>query len=569
MVNHKETVYLFGDNADNRKICNGKDKRKYVVVEETSLVKLDDKIKGVVASVKASKQRSIVVVNTKDEHKNLAICNGFAMQIDEGSAEEKDLFFKNLRISVFVTADGQNAYGEIVEKAHGCIVCVDKYQHIAMDFIERYPFTKFMNEKQVDYQTSLLRSGVEINVFMLGFGETNKQIFLASIANNQFLCAGEKEPSLKQVNYHIFDDGKVEFDLPYFRAAEKLKSCKREEYLPLPTLPANTQYYSLNAEDKQTLDKIKLFAEKENSVNFVIIACGADEKNIALAKILMERGAKWQAESLIIFVKSKAIRREESGIDGENCFFIGNEEACVFNIEEILGDRIYRMSQLRNAIYDLEYEITNGNLQVTEEYVQKNRENAARSWFTAKSQLERDSSTYGCLSLRSKLNLMGLDYCGKEENTLPALTQEEYLTWYAQGDMPDFATYNLKADGKPIVCYTLDFAESRRKNMAIHEHQRWNSFMLSKGMLPATKKQILEEQTKRNGRLRYTNGKNYAEGRHGNLTTFEGLIEFRQMVAKRDGCSEAEKDVIKYDYQLLDDAYWLLEKSGCKIIRMK
>ena len=117
-----------------------------------------------------------------------------------------------------------------------------------------------------------------------------------------------------------------------------------------------------------------------------------------------------------------------------------------------------------------------------------------------------------------------------------------------------------------MVHYTVNFPNSRRKTMAIHEHYRWNSFMLSKGMVPATKQQILEEKAERNGKLRYTNGKNYAEHRHGNLTTFEGLIEFRRMVAKREGCDEADKDVIKYDYQLLDDAYWLLTKSGCKIV---
>ena len=85
-------------------------------------------------------------------------------------------------------------------------------------------------------------------------------------------------------------------------------------------------------------------------------------------------------------------------------------------------------------------------------------------------------------------------------------------------------------------------------------------------MVPATKRQILEEQVEKDGKARYTNGKNYEEHRHGNLTTFEGLIEFRKMVAKRDGCDEGDKDVIKYDYQLLDDAYWLVTKCGCKII---
>ena len=60
------------------------------------------------------------------------------------------------------------------------------------------------------------------------------------------------------------------------------------------------------------------------------------------------------------------------------------------------------------------------------------------------------------------------------------------------------------------------------------------------------------------------------------LVKFEGLnvggsIKTRtayQMIenAERDGRSEEEKDVIKYDYQLMDDAWWLLNKGGYIIV---
>jgi len=34
----------------------------------------------------------------------------------------------------------------------------------------------------------------------------------------------------------------------------------------------------------------------------------------------------------------------------------------------------------------------------------------------------------------------------------------------------------------------------------------------------------------------------------------------------RDGVDWTEKDVIRYDYQIMDDAYWLCEKAGYKIV---
>ena len=560
-----ETVYLFGDNEDNRTIYDNLGSRNGVLIGEAS----EGEIEKIVDAAKCTMQRNVVVVNMQDEEKNLTVCRGFATRIAMASDEERESLFLCLRISVFGDTTRQGAFENVLRDAHGCIVYVDKHQQIAMDFIERYPFAKFMDERHIDYKTSLVYKDVNINVFMLGFGKANKQIFFTSVANNQFLCEGEKAPSLKQVNYYIFDKKDVksgEMGCSYYRYANEVNSYKSEEYLPLPALPANEQYFQLSVTDEAVFEEIKGLSNKKKDVNFAVIAFGEDKENIALARKLLDKQKAWEIENLVVFVKSKAIKKEETGIVEENCFFIGNERACVFNIEEILGDRIYQMSQLRNAIYNLEYDITNGRVNVTAEDVRKNSENAMKAWFTSKSQIERDSSTYGCLSLRSKLNLMGLDYCGKDANDVPALTEAEYLALYAKGDMPDLTTYKVKADGKPIVCYTLNFPDSRRKTMAIHEHYRWNSFMLSKGMVPATKKQILEEQTEKKGKLCYTNGKNYEAHRHGNLTTFEGLVEFRKMVAKRDGVDEGEKDVIKYDYQLLDDAYWLLTRCGCKII---
>ena len=586
LFSKKEKVYLFGDNEENRKIYQSKGDRDGVIFEEKTTQKatvrgqkavckicesFNEPIAKIVEKTVRDQVRSLIIINTGEDEKNLSVCRAFVNEIDKASVEEKDLYFKYLRIYVFGDPKYQAVYEDVAGESSGCISYVNKYQHVALDFIDRYPFTKFMDGRQIDYQTSLIRDNIQLNAYMVGFNETNQHIFLASVANNQFLCKGKNGPELKKVNYYIFDKNSEEhreaLNGSYYRYSNEMADYNPDDYLPLPSVPAHEEYFDLS--ETTVFAQIKAGVERNpDDRNYVIVAFGSDLENVDMAQKLVEKRKAWNADNLVIFVKSGKLRKEDTFIEEKNCFFIGNEEDCVFNLSEILGDRIYAMSQLRNAIYDLEYELTNSSVEVTEEYLQKNRENATRSWFTSKSQLERDSSTYCCLSLRSKLNLMGLDYCGKEENDLPAMSQAEYLVWYAKGDLPDMSTYSITADGKPIVYYTLEFLDSRRKTMAIHEHQRWNSFMLSKGMVPATKAQILEEKVERNGKMRFTNGKNYAVRRHGNLTTFEGLIEFRQMVAKRDGSSEAEKDVIKYDYQLLDDAYWLVEKSGCKIVKL-
>lgn len=113
-------------------------------------------------------------------------------------------------VYVFGDPRFEAVYNEIVIQAHGCFQYINKYQKIAMAFIDHYPFTRFMNGEQIDYNTSLLKENVNVNVCMIGFGKTNRQIFLAFVANNQFLTSAGGELRLKPVNYYIFDKDKAE-----------------------------------------------------------------------------------------------------------------------------------------------------------------------------------------------------------------------------------------------------------------------------------------------------------------------------------------------------------------------
>ena len=73
-----------------------------------------------------------------------------------------------------------------------------------MDFIDKYPLTRFMTEDQIDYDTSLIHNDVDINVALIGFGKTNQQLFLTSVANNQFMTEENGEKVAKPVHYYSF-----------------------------------------------------------------------------------------------------------------------------------------------------------------------------------------------------------------------------------------------------------------------------------------------------------------------------------------------------------------------------
>ena len=516
--------------------------------------------------MKISDKTFTVMVNTGNDEENMALCRFVIDHIEK--AENKEKFFGKLRVYVFGDPLYTSIYDDIVSDGYGCIQYFNTYRKVAIDFVDKYPLAQFMDERQLNFETSLVCEGVDINVVMLGFGRTNHHVFMTSVANNQFLHEVAGKITLKPVCYHIFDsDGSLHdknLNHSYYRFARELKDADPGLYLPLPSQPAEEKYYPMGIDHIDFYPELRRILTKQSKdANFIVIDVGTDLENIDVAQKLVEKREEWNLSSLTIFVKVSAFHRSQSTLSEAGCYLFGCEREVVYDIDAILEDKMTRMAKLRNQVYDLEYTVSHNPDQVLDEgYLAKQKQQSEKNWYLKKSQMERESSIYCCLSLRAKLLMMGLDYA-KENDPRKALSAEEYMKLYAGEDMPSQLS-DKTADGKPILAYGLDFKESRRKTMAIQEHERWNSFMISHGMVPSTLEQI---QNEKRADGKFTNGKNYAVRRHGNLTTFEGLETFRKMVAERDGESEASCDVIKYDYQILDDAYWLLTRLGYKIVK--
>ncbi len=559
-----------------------------------------------------------VIINTGNEDLNLSLCrkssdfiNNYLDSLNSDviaaiTEEQKALIkkkkkqtiklFSRLGIYVFGDARYDAIYAKIIESSHGCLHYLNKYRQIAIDFIDKYPLTSFMTSEQIDYDTSCIKENIDINVFFIGFGKTAQQIFLTSVANNQFICDSNGKKILKPVKYHIFDKVKAENDKnlnhSYYRyrneffndEAEKLfeknetldypykskylkDSVKQKEYLPLPQFPADEYYHKLDINDPDFYNQLRITAcSSPSNINCVIIAFGSDLENLDMAHKLIDKKQEWEIENFTVFVKSNNPNTTDPIFHREqkDCILIGDPSNTVYVFDKITNNDLLQLAIKRHKIYSLEYDLAHGYADSgDQESINASFDNAIYNWFVERTQIERDSNLYATLSLRSKLNLMGMDCVSKNADG-KALDDEEYMNDYARDDRP-VPLEGADADGKTIWKYTLDFPDSRRKSMAIHEHYRWNSYMISHGIVPADIEKISGEQI--DGK--FTSGKNYPLRRHGNLTTFEGLETFRRIVSDRNKSEEAEEDVIKYEYQLLDDAPWFLDGFGYKIIQRK
>ena len=77
-------------------------------------------------------------------------------------------------------------------------------------------------------------------------------------------------------------------------------------------------------------------------------------------------------------------------------------------MENIVAHSMMKMALLRNEAYYLEYKIKHRtDLTITQEDLLESKKKVEADWYLKKSQAERDSSIYCCLSLRSKLHLLG------------------------------------------------------------------------------------------------------------------------------------------------------------------
>ena len=590
VLNGKGTVYLFGNNEQNKLIYDSETKRNRVIVsrldkeecahlyQENYLfadVPSDEvQLNRIFSLIRRFERECIVIINTGNDDGNIKLCREIVDRIDKTDTEERALLFRELKVFVFGDARFEGIYDDIVASSSGCITYVNKYRKIAVDFIDKYPLTQFMDQRHIDYNTSFVREGVDINVMLLGFGKANQQIFLTSVANNQFITASKNgdDPTIKQVNYYIMEKGEAKknknLNHSYYRYENEMADENPDDYLPLPDAPANEYIMNLDINSPEFYTSIRDISKNPNDANFIIIAFGSDLENIDMAQKLVEKRDEWKLDNLVIFVKANRWRKEDTFIANDKCYFIGNDREAVFNLDSIYGDRIEKLSHFRSAIHLIEYDVSaNPDVTIDDEYFENFVVRAENEWYSRHSQNQRESNIYGSLSIRSKLHLMGLDYCPKGTEGITPLTSEEYFEIYAGGDRPKIADLP-HVMGKPIFTYDLNFPNSRRRNMAVHEHLRWNSFMISKGFVPATVNEILTETvTDENGKVRFTDGKRFDIRRHGNLTTFDGLVTFRRMTAERDCVEERKKDKIKYDYQLLDDVWWLLDKCGYVIYK--
>lgn len=526
------------------------------------------------------KNKSVeVIVNTLDDKQNLVFCEQLStFIIKQNLTELVSDDNRGLNVYVFAEPDNEQVFLSLAQKTCGCLHYINKYKLVAMDFVGNYPLTEYMNEEQIDYDTATIKDDVKINVAMIGFGKTNQQIFLTSVANNQFMAFVKTEKSLKLknklVNYYIYDKKDAQNDKNlnhnYFRYVNECENAHEEEWrkthlLPLDGKPANEQFFTLDVNDHEfykSLRKNLTSSEGKKGFNYLIIAFGTDLQNLDFAEKVMGKLAEWNIEKCThVFVKVRNDDLKRNYVHSQTPPYVvfGNENELVYNVSQIVDEKMEAMAKDRHICYASTYDASKDDIESMKDDKRSKEEIEAQAkakaqerskaiikWYT-QSQTQRESNIYAVLSIKMKLQLMGYTY----RSARPMGEEKPFMEKYQWGDKINYAG-RVSCEGREEIKYSNTIEEmSLRTNMAKQEHQRWNAYMITQGFIPATIEQIVSGKTKDfNIRI------------HGNITTFEGLKTWRAMQSKVTGKSEDDCDVIRYDYQIMDEVAWLLNRQG-------
>lgn len=591
------------------------------------------------------KKNITVIINTEDDERNLLyvkalnellqtkIRNLFVQEKSEKDKENENPINSTQLINVPVNAkealvmvyafckiENQSVFKDIVDDSLGHINLMNRYEQIAFDFVDKYPLTHYMTDKHIDYKKGLIRNyenkqtcnyeneliknvykdnndnkKIEINVCFVGFGDTNRQIFLKTISNSQFFTEVDNKLVHKKVHYYVFDNTKayedknlnqtyfrysLEFYKEYKEYRENMlkwgisEGSEKWDYLPLPDYPADDWYNpesNPKLSDKENgffkshfcetdinsyefYDGLKKVICNGKSYTYIIVAFGGDLENIDLAKKISARLEMWnKSKDAHVFVKVRSGSLADQNKNEDGIIKFGSDES-VYDMNKIVDNHIKKLAFLKS------FNFTSDNDGNTKNCSQK----AVEKWMKLSPE-QKAGNFYSCLNLKTKLNLLGYTYVADDKSKDDK--EEFYKDYFGTTELEEIKKlrYYFESKDKETNDYNYDkkiFNDgSVRTLLAIQEHQRWNANYICSGVIPSKKSEIDGKGGGKDMKKKLI---------HFNLTTFDGLEEYRiKAVGSADDSKKYKKEVRQYDYTIMDNADKILSEAGYKIIRRK
>jgi hypothetical protein len=476
----------------------------------------------------SSKQKDITIVSllTKDQDV-LAL------------VEQLNTFYKanpNSTLKAYILFDQQDhlLVYESFNRQHTLVQFFSYHQIIAQQLMLDHPLTSILPESLIDFNKATLKPS-KIGYHLVGFDFTNQEIYKHLFITNQFPPAHSKflgkdliSYETKPIHYFIYDDKGQEF-LNSFSL--QIPKNLKKEYLPYPPLSATTSFVNTKLVGNQIIDHIHQGKSNTFDYQIFIIALGDDVLNLTMlqkVKDLITQQRLHMTTKIFVQIKNKEF------VAGSSLF----KESYIVPFG--FGDYAFSLRQIVNPIFN---KIAK---RIHETY-------DVNTPFEALPTKLKESLLYEAISLRFKLNLMGLDMAIDHKG----ITQEDFYKRYDSEGIYNSKKQHLKAkNDADLQSYKQLVAKKKRNLLARQEHLRWSAYQLVQGITPLSIPELLESRN-------YIDSKNKKDAR---LTSFEALFDLHEVLVKQAAFKFSDADVIYPFFHSMDHLFDVIEGTPYKVI---
>jgi hypothetical protein len=406
------------------------------------------------------------------------------------------------------------------------------HQLIAQQLILEYPLTSFLPHQFIDTEKATL-DDVTIQYHLLGFGPTNLEIYRHLFVTNQFPPKASKflgkeitNYNKPTIEYHIYRDPTSSMiSVPSFVAPVNTK----KEYLPSPPISVSTEDIVTSFRDASFVTHFDKHLKKSDPYHVLIIAFDDDVINLRVLQQVLAYLVEKRMHEYRLFVQVT----NRDYVQTSQLFKQKNVTAFGF------GDYGYSLNQITNPIFTKIASQIQSTLNPLVPYDSLVSE-------------EKESLLYEAISLRFKLNLIGLDLAVQPRG----LSEVNFLKRYDIDEQATFHRTHPRAKNDADLNRYKPVAKKLRNLLARQEHLRWTANQITRGYIPMSKKEMLTSNS-------YVDHPMKKDAR---LTSFEGLFDLHQYLVDNLSFTFSDADVVYPFFHTMDHLYDILKDTPFQVV---
>ncbi|MEY3431133.1 MAG: hypothetical protein RIS53_31 [Bacillota bacterium] len=406
------------------------------------------------------------------------------------------------------------------------------HQLIAQQLVLEYPLTSYLPKTMINFEKATLED-VKIQYHLLGFGQTNEEIYRHLFVTNQFPPKASKffgkeftsynNPPIK---YNLYRDPLMN---PGVIQTFSNPPMNKRDYLPLPPLSAETEMVNTTFNDAQFLDAVTSRMTKSDDYQIFVIAFDNDVINLRVLQQMLSWTIEKRLERFQLFVQ--ILNRDYQ----QTSQLFKNPHVTSFGY----GDYGYSLNQIINPVFTQIAKNIHATLN-------------PQKPFEALLAQEKESLLYEAISLRFKLNLMGLDLAPQSKG----LSETTFMKRYDEDDQSRFHQVYPRAKNDADLNRYKPVAKKIRNLLARQEHLRWTAHQMTQGYIPMS----LEEMVMT---------KDYVDHilkKDARLTSFEGLFELHEKLVHDLEFSFSNADLIYPYFHTMDHLYAIIQGTPFSVV---